>query len=186
MTIENRKTSQDFETIPQDLRDDVRLLGSILGDVITSARGEGFVQTIEEIRSLAKQARNEREVDLDKLQTRLRALPDAELVDIARAFNQFLSLANIAEQRNEHRYALRMLQDDFARNHDVLGEQFSKAVCETRIEMVLTAHPTEVLRRTLIRKYDEVAQELGQDQENRNEKLGRLVTEVWHTDEIRK
>ena len=186
MTVDSRQTGQYFETIPQDLRDDVRLLGSILGDVIASARGEAFVQTIEEIRSLAKQARNEREVDLDNLQFRLRALSDTELVDIARAFNQFLSLANIAEQRIEHRYVLDRLQEDFERNHEVLGEQFSAAVRKTRIEMVLTAHPTEVLRRTLIRKYDEIARTLGCNHEDKNEHLRRLVTEVWHTDEIRK
>lgn len=186
MTGENRKASQDFETIPQDLRDDVRLLGSILGEVIADARGEAFVQTIEELRSLAKQARNEREVDLNSLQTRLRALTDAELVDIARAFNQFLSLANIAEQRNEHQYALSQLKRDFERSYEVLGQNFLVAILESSVDMVLTAHPTEVLRRTLIRKYDEVARALGQNHEQKSEHLKRLITEVWHTDEIRK
>lgn len=186
MTIVTRQTSQHFETIPQDLRDDVRLLGSILGEVIADARGEEFVQTIEEIRSLAKQARNEREGDLDNLQTHLRELDDSELVDIARAFNQFLSLANIAEQRNEYQNVAGKVSTDFERSYQVVGERFCDAIVETRIEMVLTAHPTEVLRRTLIRKYDEIASLLRRENLNKTEQLTRLITEVWHTDEIRK
>lgn len=186
MAIDSRQTSQYFETIPQDLRDDVRLLGSILGEVIADARGEEFVQTIEEIRSLAKQARNERDIDLDNLQTYLRELDDSELVDIARAFNQFLSLANIAEQRNEHQDIANKVPDDFERSYQVLGKRFGDAILETRIEMVLTAHPTEVLRRTLIRKYDEIANLLGRENQDKTEQLTRLITEVWHTDEIRK
>lgn len=186
MTVDSRQSSQYLETIPQDLRDDVRLLGSILGEVIHEARGEGFVQSIEEIRGLAKQARNEREVDLEKLQEHLRALADADLVDIARAFNQFLSLANIAEQRNEHRSTTCKLQKDFDRIGHVLGQRLGNTLLDTRIEMVLTAHPTEVLRRTLIRKYDEIAKVLNEESQDKIGQLTRLITEVWHTDEIRK
>ena len=186
MAIDSLQTSQYFETIPQDLRDDVRLLGSILGEVIADARGEEFVQTIEEIRSLAKQVRNEREVDLKKLQEHLRALEDTDLVDIARAFNQFLSLANIAEQRNEHQDIKGKLRNDFDRISHLLGQRIGNSILETRIEMVLTAHPTEVLRRTLIRKYDEIARVLNEERRDKTGQLTRLITEVWHTDEIRK
>lgn len=186
MTFEIGQASQLFETIPQDLRDDVRLLGTILGDVIAAARGAEFVRTIEEIRGLAKQARTEHEIDLERLQVRLRELADSELVDIARAFNQFLSLANIAEQRSVHRSALGNLHKDFVRTYKLLGKRLSSAVLETRIEMVLTAHPTEVLRRTLIRKYDQIAKALKSNEKDKIKHLHRLVTEVWHTDEIRK
>lgn len=186
MTIDVSQTNQLFETIPQALRDDVRLLGSVLGEVIASARGEGFVQTIEDIRSLAKQARNEGELDLQTLLARLRSLEESELVDIVRAFNQFLSLANIAEQRYEHRSASSKLEEDFETTHKLIGEEFPREILRTHVEMVLTAHPTEVLRRTLIRKYDEIARTLGSNETKKMEQLLRLVSEVWHTDEIRK
>ncbi|MCY3883998.1 MAG: phosphoenolpyruvate carboxylase [Gammaproteobacteria bacterium] len=186
MTVKIPPTGQLLETIPQDLRDDVRLLGSVLGNVIALDRGEDFVRTIEEIRGLAKLARNEHKVDLEALQERLRSLKDSELVDIARAFNQFLSLANIAEQRNEHRNAFAQLPGDFDRTYQLMGSRFRSAILETHVEMVLTAHPTEVLRRTLIRKYDQIARTLGSNKENKIGNLKRLVTEVWHTDEIRK
>ncbi|MCY4144457.1 MAG: phosphoenolpyruvate carboxylase [Gammaproteobacteria bacterium] len=180
------KPLQTFDAIPQDLRDDVRRLGSILGEVIAAARGSEFVDTIEEIRSLAKDARTQDVQNLDGLLSRLQSLEDSELVDIARSFNQFLSFANIAEQRNEVRTGEDQLRTDFRRIRNVLGVQSRDAILNTRIEMVLTAHPTEVLRRTLIRKYDRISRILDESDPSADEKLRQLVTEVWHTDEIRK
>ena len=166
--------------IPRELRDDVRLLGDILGRVIGRHRGSGFVDLIEDIRALAKAARRGTEADWERLSHRLADIPEHLLPDIARAFNQFLNLANIAEQC----HAAPAPPWPAVSAQDLTG---------VRVELVLTAHPTEVLRRTLIQKYDAIGAELAArahfgDAERResNERLERLISEAWHTDEIRR
>ena len=177
---------QTFEGLPQNLRDDVRRLGSILGEVIADARGSEFVETIEEIRSLAKSARTQTLNKWDTLLTRLKSLDDSELVDIARSFNQFLSLSNIAEQRNEVRLGTDQLRIDFDRVQKILGDLARETILNVNIELVLTAHPTEVLRRTLIQKYDEISRVLDSSGVEADTRLRQLITEVWYTDEIRR
>ena len=80
------------------LRDDVRLLGHLLGDTLRQQVGEALYDKVEAIRKLAKQTRDgdtHAGVELNRV---LSALEDHELSPVARAFTQFLNLANIAEQ----------------------------------------------------------------------------------------
>ena len=167
--------------LPRALRDDVRLLGGLLGQVIGHHRGSGFVKSIEEVRRAAKAARQGRPTDWRSLSERLVALPDESLTDIARGFNQFLNLANIAEQRQA--------AQEVTWPPHLTVEQLSRL----RVDLVLTAHPTEVLRRTLIRKYDAIAALLHQrafapaeDRPGIDKDLSRLIAEAWHSDEIRR
>ena len=171
---------RNLSGLPRALRGDVRLLGALLGRVIANHRGSAFVDRIESIRALAKRARRGTGADWERLSATLAALPEDVLTDIARAFNQFLNLANIADQRQ----AARDATWPDAVDADALGQM--------RIELVLTAHPTEVLRRTLIQKYDDIAAVLeARARAPRNARPGfdteleRLILEAWHTDEIR-
>ena len=180
-TMPARRGRSDLSGLPRALRDDVRLLGTLLGRVIASHRGAAFVDRIEAIRALAKRARRGTGADWERLSATLAALPEDVLTDIARAFNQFLNLANIADQRQAAR--------DVTWPRTVATE----ALRGVRIELVLTAHPTEVLRRTLIQKYDAIAAFLeARARVPRNERpaletqLERLIAEAWHTDEIRR
>ena len=167
--------------LPRTLRDDVRLLGDLLGCVIGHHRGGGFVDCIETIRSLAKEARQGGRTDWRTLSEYLAALPEDSLADIARAFNQFLNLANIADQRHAARDV------KWPPHLDI--EQLSRV----RVDLVLTAHPTEVLRRTLIQKYDAIAALLNrrassseEEQPGIDTELNRLIAEAWHSNEIRR
>ena len=171
----------EFSGLARSLRDDVRLLGSLLGHVIADHRGDGFVARIEVLRALAKRARRGSAAEWQQLIERLATLADDDLTDIARAFNQFLNLANIAMQRQAAR--------DVVWPEDATAEQLAKV----RVELVLTAHPTEVLRRTLIQKYDAIAALLeerprrtGDERASLDAQLERLIAESWHTDEIRR
>ena len=139
------RSKPELAGLPRSLRDDVRLLGGLLGRVIAQHRGDEFVDRIETIRALAKRARAGRSADWNRLSAYLGALPEQMLTDIARAFNQFLNLANIADQRQAAR------QGTWPNSVDV------DQLADVRVELVLTAHPTEVLRRTLIQKYDAIA-----------------------------
>ena len=174
--------SGDFDAIPARLRSDVRRLGTLLGRVIADARGQEFVEKIERIRALAKQARSREHHDWSDLTDELSSLSDEEFVDIARAFNQFLNLANLAEQKHGSLYRSQSFKPDWNRLHRLRSQSLKDDLAETRIELVLTAHPTEVLRRTLIRKYDAMVQALYQSDDV---DLERLISEAWHTDEIR-
>lgn len=184
--------SSDLRHLETPLRDDVRLLGRLLGQVMADSRGPAFVERIEMIRSLAKDARAGMRGGWPRLSEYLESIPAAEMVDVARAFNQFLNLANIAEQHHLTRpHRDRLVTIDLPDHPDLLD-----TLANLEIELVLTAHPTEVLRRTMIQKYDEISAAL--EEHDRNvalqvagtdgslQRLERLIAEAWHTDEIRK
>ncbi len=191
------------------LRDDVRLLGDLLGQCLRQQAGEDLYQTIETIRQASVTTRGEQGAALSSLRDLLSPLDDATLLEVARAFSQFLNLSNIAEQhhrerlhRQHQRYpgdpggdqgirdVLQRLQEE-----QIPGDVIEGTLRDLSVELVLTAHPTEVTRRTLIRKYDQMADLLGEldrpdltDDELafRREKLYRLILAAWSTDEIRR
>ncbi len=178
--ISAARSGADLAGLPRVLRNDVRLLGGLLGRVIAKHRGSAFVDRIESIRALAKRARQGCGTEWNELSDFLSALPEDSLVDIVRAFNQFLNLANIAGQRHAAKHIT------WPQNPGI--EQLRRI----RVELVLTAHPTEVLRRTLIRKYDAIAALLnerprspGIERPSIDGELERLIAEAWHSDEIR-
>lgn len=190
------------------LRDDVRLLGNLLGETLQQQVGQEFFEQIETIRHLAKQARDGNSNARDQLDRTLSNLTEQELLPVARAFTQFLNLANIAEQY--HRVRRRRAWQNTSNAPPQSGSlqelipRLIEANCspallwqtvlDLDIELVLTAHPTEISRRTLIQKYDDIAdclQILDQHQLSPREKqavLARLKQQIiaaWHTDEIR-
>jgi phosphoenolpyruvate carboxylase len=195
------------------LREDVRLLGELLGDTLREQGDAALFETIENIRKVSVQGRGEGRVEMDALRDLLTALDDQQLLNVARAFNQFLNLANIAEQH--HRERLRRHQQDFndspsagastahgmaeviqrLRSNGVADDEIYDCLTTLSVELVLTAHPTEVTRRTLIRKYDNIAELLGQrersdltaeEKATGIESLRRLILSAWCTDEIRR
>ncbi len=186
--------SEATAQIDASLRADVRLLGDLLGSVIAEDRGRETVAIIERIRALAKAAR-EGGRGWQALSAELAQLDEARLVDVTRAFNQFLNLANIAEQQFQARQPGTDLGDELQSllAAGVDGAALSTCLNTARIELVLTAHPTEVLRRTFIRKYDAIASTLEQHRHSLNEReriaarseLRRLIAEAWYTPEIR-
>jgi phosphoenolpyruvate carboxylase len=189
----------------ESLRDNVRILGDSLGRTIADDLGGGFVDKIETIRGFAKRGRQGDGSSQRELIDYLRRLPDQDLLPVTRAFNQFLNLANIAEQHYRARF--RRVEDYRPGSQPVLNELLARArqagntprkLVETlsgmRVELVLTAHPTEVIRRTLIQKYDAIddclsAIESSPDYPERGARakgrLEELISQAWHTDEIR-
>lgn len=185
------------------MRSNVSMLGKLLGDTIKEALGEEIFVRIETIRQLSKSSRTGNEADRQELLKMLQHLSNDELLPVAKAFNQFLNLANTAEQYHSissHGEAAdnpAILTTLFARlkNANLNEEQIRQAIDELSIELVLTAHPTEINRRSLINQLLEVNACLNQldhsdlaDYE-RNQimrRLRQLVAQWWHTDEIRK
>ena len=185
------------------LREDVHVLGELLGETIRQQHGEAFLQKIEDIRHSAKA---DRRGAGEQLSSTLADLAEEDLLPVARAFNQFLNLANMAEQYQLIRrrdaeqgepFEARVLPELLARlkqaghKDDALARQLAKL----DIQLVLTAHPTEVARRTLIQKYDAIAGQLAvqdhrdltpAERQQVRERLRRLIAEAWHTEEIRR
>ena len=187
------------ELIPRRLRHRVRTLSTILGETMTHQHGEAFLAKVEEIRLLAKANRQSADDDSAtgdhrKLRQVLRTLDDEYLISIARAFNQFLNLTNIAEQtESTEQHTGSQLAELFARlaSRGISNAQLIKTISEMRCDLVLTAHPTEITRRTLIQKYNRIADALKDVVEDAvlpadsRTELERLIAEVWFTDEIR-
>lgn len=185
------------------LREDVHVLGELLGETIRQQHGDAFLQKIEDIRHSAKA---DRRGAGEQLSSTLADLAEEDLLPVARAFNQFLNLANMAEQYQLIRrrdagqpepFEARVLPELLARlkqaghKDDALARQLAKL----DIQLVLTAHPTEVARRTLIQKYDAIAGQLAvqdhrdltpAERQQVRERLRRLIAEAWHTEEIRR
>ncbi len=189
-----------------NLRENVRLLGDLLGKSIRHNLGDEMFHKIENIRIAAKADRGSDLGERKQLKAAIGCLSDEQLVPVTRAFNQFLNLANIAEQY--HTVRRRAPKEERVHNRidtieDILlrlkakglsAEQIMAQVKDLNIEFVLTAHPTEITRRTLIQKYDHISEgleELDRDdlldneRENIESHLLRLITEAWNTDEIR-
>ncbi len=167
------------------------------GEIIAAQRGDDFVAKIEQIRHLAKQARASGQPADEELLDALKQLSDDELLAVARAFSQFLNLANLAEEHHRVRRRSGVLDachsDSFC---GLLGrllqqglskEKIAEQVSQLDVELVLTAHPTEVNRRTLIQKFDAMTDCLKRNDrgESVEHRLRDLIAQAWHTNEIR-
>lgn len=192
-----------MDALDTALKDNVRLLGDVLSEVIEHDQGPAFIDKIVHIRELAKQTRSkDAPQDRQALLNTLNSLADDDITPITRAFNQFLNLANIAEQYNDVIYRRRKEGEAFLQQLegrlDQLGkslnaDQLLQRILELDIQLVLTAHPTEVTRRTLIQKYEQILDCLNKldtqpyEYERRRVlgQLKRTIAEIWYTDEIR-
>lgn len=190
------------------LRDDVRLLGELLGEALRTLEGDALFRTVERVRAMAKSEREGGEDAFRRLADELAGMPTDAGLPVARAFAHFLNLANIAEQH--HRVRRRRAyqrdpdsrpqrgscDDAFARliEAGVAPERLHEAVAALRIELVFTAHPTEVARRTVVQKYNRIARALAEgdrtdltlpEQDARVDALRREIAGAWGTREVR-
>lgn len=184
-------------TLDSQLIDTVRSLGTTLGDTIRDQLGEQWLARIETIRIDGRKAYQGDEQCAQALKSLFTELKDEELLTVGRAFSQFLNLANIAEQEfNSNNASNDPVADLFAHldKAGVQADTFAKAVEQLDIDLVLTAHPTEVTRRTLIHKHSELAKCLslihtvGLNDAQRDliqQRIADLISQAWHTEEIR-
>ena len=179
------------------LRSNVSFLGRLLGETISAAEGDDFLQLVERIRGLSKSSREGEEGAGEELLEVLRNLDNDELVPVARAFSQFLNLANIADQRHtvsremdSFYSASKTLANSVAelKGNNVPDGAIVEAIRALKIELVLTAHPTEITRRTLIHKHSEISRCLGQlelrgitprEERQIHSRLRELIAQIW-------
>ena len=185
------------------LNNNIALLGKLLGNTIKEALGNETFEQIEEIRLLSKAADKGDALAHDKIVEILKSRNDEELLIIAQAFNQFLNLTNTAEQYDSISTHTKGAQNpiNFGRIYSDLkdkginDDEIKKAIESISIDLVLTAHPTEINRRSLINNLNEVNECLRQldhddvvdyKQEQILRRIKQLITQYWFTAEIRK
>lgn len=189
--------------VSKPLYESINLLGTLLGECIAEAEGHEFFEKIEEIRALAKSTRSEKGGDYQALASCLNSLSNEELLPVARAFRHFLNLSNIADQHHvvsremdDEMSATQTLCDTFAKLVETgkTPEQIKASLGRLRIELVLTAHPTEIMRRSLINKHTEIDSVLSQlelnghterEQAAMRLRLAELIAQIWHTPDFR-
>ena len=192
----------------QPLRDDVRLLGNLLGEALRAQGGPALFESVERVRALSKQAREGERDAFEALEDLLQGLAVDDALPVARAFSHFLTLANIAEQHHRVRRRRDYLRDPDATPQPAsLRDSFDRllkagvepavvheAVGALHVELVLTAHPTEIVRRTLRQRLRRIAEllEIGDrgdltepERDDLTDSLRREITSAWKTDEVR-
>ncbi len=188
------------------LVDDIRLLGRILGDVIREQAGAAAFDLIERVRQLSVAYRLKADASAGRVLDRLlKNLSDDQTVTVIRAFSYFSHLANIAEDRHHlRRRAVHESAGDlqegslaltFERLHraDHRAADIAATLAGAYISPVLTAHPTEVQRKSILDAERAVAELLGErddlptpERSADNEALIRArVTQLWQTRMLR-
>ena len=160
----------------EPLRNDIRLLGRILGDTVREQEGESVFDIVERVRQTAVRfARDGDPAARDELAALLDPLPGDTTQAVVRAFSYFLQLTNIAE--DEHHIRRRRAYDlansppregslvfalDSLSTAAVSPEAIADFFAHAVVAPVLTAHPTEVQRQSLIRNHRDLARLLDQ------------------------
>jgi phosphoenolpyruvate carboxylase len=172
-------------TTDAGLRRDIRLVTSILGETLVRSEGQQLLDLVEKVRAHAKSDSLEELPDLD-LETTTK---------LARAFTAYFHLANVTEQVHRGHALLRTRRAEGGWLHQALGRidaagvgagELAKTLDQVAVRPVLTAHPTEVARRSTLDKMREVAALLEEeDSPRRTRRLHEAIDLLWQTDEIR-
>jgi phosphoenolpyruvate carboxylase len=200
------RKSSDAAEKNRPLVDDIRLLGRILGDVIREQEGKAAYDLVERVRQLSVAYRLKRDAQAGRALDRLlKNLSADQTVSVIRAFSYFSHLANIAEDRHHVRrrdhherqghHQEGSLATSFERlaQADIRAADIAKTLQHAYISPVLTAHPTEVQRKSILDAERAIAELVGErddlhtDRERaENEALLRArVTQLWQTRMLR-
>jgi phosphoenolpyruvate carboxylase len=182
------------------LRRDVRLLGDLLGRVMVEQEGEDLLAREEEIRRVSRWARESGDPEVRaELARAVERLDLEEQTKILRAFALFFQLANIAEQQHRVRRRRDVEREDGV-PRESLAEAFRRlresgvdaaalegAAARVSLELVLTAHPTEATRRTILQAQARLGALLAalDSGEDVMERAAEEITVLWQTDEVR-
>src|SRR5256886_17061237 len=193
------------------LKEDTRLLGRLLGDVLRAQTGEEGFARIESIRQTAIRLRRASQNDTagikDELAALLNDLPIAQTLDVVRAFSYFSHLANLAEdvhqnrRRRAHAFAGSPPQPGSIaraflrlREAGIDGASLRALFADALVSPVLTAHPTEVQRKSILDCEREIVRLLQWrdrsaltpgEQDARHAELYRQVLALWQTAMLR-
>src|SRR3984957_8503700 len=189
------------------LRADIRLLGRVLGDTIRAQQGEATFDVVENIRRMSVEFRRHHDDDARKaFESLLNGLSREQTVEVVRAFSFFSHLANIAEDQHDlgsssettangtaERVTVAAALERAKSSHIPL-EKIRDVLAHALVAPVLTAHPTEVRRKSILDREIEIAQLLADrnyktinnaETAEDDEAILRAVLTLWHTSLLR-
>ena len=209
-----KKRDLYYERIPTKLlRENVRYLGNILGRVIKEQEGQKFFELVEKIRKLSKANKVNPNINQTnrKVVRAIKNLSPKNSYKITRAFTHFMNFMNLAElidasrklneyENNKKKTSnsnlfIEEIFEDLFNNKNISETKIYNTAKNLKIGVVLTAHPTEVKRRTLIQKYHNIIEILEQRDLLKNfpsklkildKKLYDELTIIWNTDELKR
>ncbi|MDC2990766.1 phosphoenolpyruvate carboxylase [Candidatus Pelagibacter sp.] len=209
-----KKRDLYYERIPTKLlRENVRYLGNILGRVIKEQEGQKFFELVEKIRKLSKANKVNPIINQTnrKVVRAIKNLSPKNSYKITRAFTHFMNFMNLAElidasrklneyENNKKKTSnsnlfIEEIFEDLFNNKNISETKIYNTAKNLKIGVVLTAHPTEVKRRTLIQKYHNIIEILEQRDLLKNfpsklkildKKLYDELTIIWNTDELKR
>ncbi|MET0390799.1 MAG: phosphoenolpyruvate carboxylase [Polyangiales bacterium] len=188
------------------LENDVRSLALLLEQILREQAGEELAALLQQVIACATRARSGSSEEAGALRKLLGALDSEQALPLARAFSHYLALANMAEQHHRiRRLRSRRVHGQKpsavvealtrARERGTSPEALHAAVCALHVELVMTAHPTQTMRRTLLQKHRRIALALArgdrpdllpEERDETNEALRREILALWQTDELRR
>ncbi|MDC1156023.1 phosphoenolpyruvate carboxylase [Candidatus Pelagibacter sp.] len=203
-----------YDRIPTKLlRENVRYLGNILGKVLKDQEGDKFFRLVEKVRKLSKANKTNlnSKHSYRKIIRTIKNLNSINTFKLTRAFTHFMNLINLAESIdasrsvNEYENNNKKINKTNLFIEEIFEELFNnKKISDTKIYnhaknlnigIVLTAHPTEVKRRTLIQKYHKIIEileerDLLKDYPSKlkalDKKLYDEFTIIWNTDDLKR
>ncbi len=160
-----------FDAKDQPLRDDIRRLGEVVGNMLREQEGDEFFELVESTRLASQAAREGDETAAAHMLARLQQSDLRTREKLVRAFSAYFSAINMGEQihriRRRRAYEREGVQSNspeaiFAKLKEdgVSPEQVREALARLAIEPVFTAHPTEAVRRSLLTKQQRIARAL--------------------------
>ncbi|MBP3950840.1 phosphoenolpyruvate carboxylase [Bacillus suaedae] len=191
------------------LRSDVKKLGNILGEILVHHGGISLFNKVESIREMTKNLRKNHDEDVyKKLKQEIGTLQPPVRQNVIRAFSVYFHLVNIAEQnhriRRRRQYQLQengvvqpvSIESAVAaiKEHGFSQEYVQQVIDDLSIELIITAHPTEATKRTVLeiqKRISIILQECDNPQLSKqkrkelDEELFNEVTALWQTDELR-
>jgi phosphoenolpyruvate carboxylase len=203
MTRDSEPRQVLFPPKDEPLRDDVGMLGDMVGSVIREQGGDGLFDCVERARHAA--IRRREGGPAGALQDALRGLDAARADEIVRAFSTYFQVVNLAERVHRIRRGREHMRAEGAPQEgsladtvrrlleaDVDPERIVALFGASRVEPVFTAHPTESTRRVLLDKQERIARELIQrldptrtphDERTARAVIREAITTAWQTDE---
>ena len=203
-----------YEGIPtKSQRDDARYLGDILGRVIRKQEGQNFFNLVEKIRLLSKA--NVKNINNKKrfkiIISEINKLSPINIFKLSRAFTHFMNFVNLTETldssrkldefenskiKDEHKYIfIEEIFESLFKSRKISNNKIYNIAKNLNIGIVLTAHPTEVKRRTLIQKYHKITEIMEQRELLKHypskvkildKKLYDEFTIIWNTDDLKR
>ena len=195
----------DFPSSDEPLRQDVRLLGDLVGDVIREQGGDKLFECVETARQAAIRRREGVEGAAGQVEAALQGLDATEAAEVVRAFSTYFQVVNLAERVHRVRRGRDLAREggvpqdgslpDTVQKLEALGvhgDELLDLFASSRVEPVFTAHPSESTRRIILEKQERIAEELivrldpSRTPHQERVSLARIredVTASWQTEE---